>query len=344
MVRTLGSAAHAVVRPRVLSAAVVGGVLLLSALTFARSSTAASTCSVSASPSTFASVVAGASAGQTICLASGSYGTWSGTNKAVTITPAAGASATMQVNFASGDAGFTLDGLAGMGGTISAGAKNITIRNSTFASTLDIEGATVNVVIDANRFDWNAAYTGGANAKIFLSTTGTLSAPAAVIADNSITNGELDGIHIGGGSGDVIRDNTFRNLCDVGNNHTDNLQFEGGSQIDIAGNYMYAAQNCATQGLTSYDGGTNGVIVEDNVVDVPRDWGIEFYADKNSIIRHNTVVYHPEHVHRVPHRTRADRHRPQERGPRRHRHPGLRQPRARASTSRTAPPAPSGPT
>lgn len=35
-------------------------------------------------------------------------------------------------------------------------------------------------------------------------------------------------------------------------------------------------------------------MIEDNVVDVPRDWGIELYSDMNSIVRHNTVVHHPK--------------------------------------------------
>ncbi len=75
-------------------------------------------------------------------------------------------------------------------------------------------------------------------------------------------------------------------------NHTDNIQFEGGSQITVRGNYVHENQGAGTQGITSFDGGTNGVIIENNVVDIPRDWGIEFYSDTNSIIRHNTVVYH----------------------------------------------------
>ena len=44
----------------------------------------------------------------------------------------------MRVSLGSGDSGFTLDGMTGMGGDIS-GASNITIRNSTFAGSLDIE-------------------------------------------------------------------------------------------------------------------------------------------------------------------------------------------------------------
>jgi hypothetical protein len=185
--------------------------------------------------------------------------------------------------------------MTGMGGTISAGASGITIRNSTFTSTIDVEGAIQHVVLDGDHFDWPAvSTTGGPNAKIFVSVSGASPGAALTVENSTILNGDLDGVHIGGGSGLLVQGNEFENLCDRNVNHTDNIQFEGGSQIRIAGNYVYEAQNCPTQGITSYDGGTNGVIIEDNVVDIPRDWGIELYADQNSIVRHNTVVYHPK--------------------------------------------------
>ena len=50
------------------------------------------TCNLNAATSNFSSQVSAASGGQTICLASGNYGTWSGTNKAITIAAASGAS------------------------------------------------------------------------------------------------------------------------------------------------------------------------------------------------------------------------------------------------------------
>ena len=70
------------------------------------------TCDRNATTSTFASQVSAATAGQTICLASGSYGTWSGTNKPITIRKQDGATATMKVAFTTGDSGFALDGPA----------------------------------------------------------------------------------------------------------------------------------------------------------------------------------------------------------------------------------------
>ena len=34
-------------------------------------------------------------------------------------------------------------------------------------------------------------------------------------------------------------------------------------------------------------------MIEQNVVDIPRGWGIEVYADSGSTIRHNTLPYRP---------------------------------------------------
>jgi len=248
---------------------------------------AAASCDRSASPSSFASEVSAASAGQTICLASGNYGTWQGTNKAITIRAADGASPTMQINLGSGDTGFVLDGMGGMGGSILSGAHDLTIKNANFTSPLQITGTNMGVVIDSSHFDWNAVYNGGTNGKIRVdNSTGAFS--GVTIQNSTIRNGDLDGVHLGAGVN--ILNTEFFNLCDRGTNHTDNIQFEGGTGGRIAGNWVHAA-TCETQGITSFDGGTNGVTIEDNVVDIPRPWGIEFYSDKNSIIRHNTVVW-----------------------------------------------------
>jgi hypothetical protein len=251
----------------------------------------AGTCNLTATPSNFAAQVNAATAGQTICLQSGDYATWQGTNKAITIKAASGATPLMKINFNSSDANFTLDGMSGMGGIVTS-TNNVTIKNSAFTTYLDIEGDNNNLVVEGNTFDWTSG--GGFNAKIFFDSanTGTLAAPSAIIKSNHFANNDLDGIHIGGGSGLLILDNVFDNLCDVGTNHTDQIQFEGGTQVRIAGNYIHA--DCGTQGITSFDSGTNGVIIENNVVDIHRPWGIELYSDQNSIVRHNTVVWYPD--------------------------------------------------
>ncbi|MEJ0073159.1 MAG: Ig-like domain-containing protein [Candidatus Saccharibacteria bacterium] len=160
---------------------------------------------------------------------------------------------------------------------------------------------------------------GGVNAKIFTDVSGASVGSALIIRNNTISNGDLDGVHIGGGSGLLVENNTFYNLTDSAahckngaqvtdgscdgdpapsgcgdSNHTDNIQFQGASLTTIRGNYIKSGPTGATQGITSFDSGTNGVIIENNVVDIRRPWGIELYADQNSIVRHNTVVWHAD--------------------------------------------------
>jgi hypothetical protein len=245
-------------------------------------------CNLHATPSNFASQISAASAGQVICLASGDYGTWKGVDNAITIKAEASATPNMQVNFNSSVGGFVLDGMNGMGGT-AVNAKNFTIRNSVFTATIDIEATDGNILLEHNTHDWHAVYRKGSpNGKVRVENN-TAAFSGVTIQNSTFRNGDLDGIHLGAGIN--ILDNIFDNLCDVGTNHTDNIQFEGGTGGRIAGNYVHASLDCETQGITSYDGGTVGVIIEDNVVDISRKWGIELYADKNSIIRHNTVLY-----------------------------------------------------
>ena len=247
-------------------------------------------CDRNATPSTFGSEVSAASAGQTICLASGTYGTWQGTNKAITILAASGASPSMRYSFTSGDAGFTMDGMTGMGGSITNGARDITIRNSTFNTHATFDGlANSNILFDRNTHNNINSPSGSPNARLGL-YWGSSTPSGLTIQNSTMTGGDSDGVHTGVGVN--VLNNTFTNICDQGGNHTDNVQFEGAVGGRIAGNYVKAT--CTTQGITSYDGGTNGVIIEDNVVDISRPWGIEFYADKNSIIRHNTLRYYAD--------------------------------------------------
>ena len=136
-------------------------------------------CAFKATPSNFASRVLAASGGQTICLASGNYGTWSGTNKAITIAAASGASPQMVIAFKSGASAFTLNGMTNLSGTIDGGS-NITIQNSAFTNAsctvgcLDIEGSMSNLVINHDTFSYAVTSTSsGPNSKVFLDTSGS---------------------------------------------------------------------------------------------------------------------------------------------------------------------------
>ncbi len=280
------------VRPRPRTAVVALCALVAAVVCVVRlSPAAAGTCDRTASPSSLSSAVSAASAGQTICLGDGSYGTWSGANKAITLRAAPGVTATMAVDLGAGDSGFTLDGLSGMGGMVTAGAHDFVIRNSTFTSAIVFDVANANILLDHNSHDWNAVYDGSGNGKIIIgSSVGDYS--GVTVQNSTIRDGDLDGVHIGAGVN--VLNNVFANLCDRNTNHTDNIQFEGARGGRIAGNYVYAGADCMTQGITSYDSNTFGVTIEDNVVDIRRPWGIEFYSDTNSVIRHNTVRWYAD--------------------------------------------------
>ncbi len=230
-----------------------------------------------------------ATAGTTLCLESGNYGAWTGTSKAIAVRPATGATVSMALAVSSGG-GFTLDGMTGMGGYIKGSAANITVRNSVFLSALTIDGlVNANILLDHNSHDWNAVYNGGDNGKVRVFAPGN-SFSGVTVQNSTFRNGNLDGVHAGGGVN--VIGNTFSNLCDTGTNHTDNIQFEGATGGRIAGNYVSEGAGCDTQGITSFDGNTSGLTIEDNVVDIRRPWGIELYSDTNSIVRRNTVVWH----------------------------------------------------
>jgi hypothetical protein len=267
--------------------ATIGGYLIYSSFA------APVTCDLNATTSTFASQVSAATAGQTICLATGNYGTWGGTNKAITVTSASGATPQMKADFGNSTANLTIDGLT-VNGAHFFTTTNVTIKNSTFTDFAWFEGDNTNAVLDSNLFTWNAVYDGGYNSKAFVENTnsGTVNAPSVTIKNTVFRNGDLDGIHAAG-SGYIFKDNIIDNLCDRGTNHTDAIQFEGGSNILISGNYIHANNGCELQGITNFDDPTTATI-ENNTVDIRRPAGIEWYADSGgSIIRHNTLKYYP---------------------------------------------------
>lgn len=256
------------------------------------------TCDISATTTTFASSVTSATAGQTICLASGNYGTWGGTNKAITITKQAGATPVMAFDFRTGDKDFTLDGMQISSGNISGNSgnyndtnnpRNITIRGSTFTGAVNIEYlANANIIFDGNthnNIDTNATCT-ASPARIWFSYGPAQS--GVTIRNSTMDGGNTDGIQAGAGF--TAENNTFRNIKEKSQadcQHTDSIQLYGATNTIIRGNYIYNSAD----GIVAYDG-TAGNLIENNVIDlVTGRWGIELYADNGSTIRHNTLVY-----------------------------------------------------
>lgn len=269
-----------------------------SAVRFA-SGVAPLTCNLNATTANFASQVSAATAGQVICLATGSYGTWGGTNKAITITKQSGATPTMDISFGTNDAGFTLDGITIAGGNISGSSsnyaaatnpKNITIKNSTFTAALNIEYITnANILLDRNthnNIDNDSGCT-SAPGRIWFSYGSDI--PSGVTIQNSLFDGgNTDGIQAG--TGFMAVNNEFRNITEKSANdcaHTDAIQLLGAKGAVIRGNYIHNTAD----GIVAYDG-VDSVLIENNVIDlVDGRYGIELYSDTNSIVRHNTLKY-----------------------------------------------------
>jgi hypothetical protein len=266
------------------------------------------TCDRNATPSTFSAEVAAAAAGQTVCLASGSYGTWAGTNKAITIAAAPGASPVMALNLGNGDSGFTIDGghvKGANGGGIritsadffqTPGPQNITIRNTEFTSQggagglVEFSGPTnTHIVFDGDDFHdvngWEAAIRFSYDGPSFVTIQNTL-----------VRNGDADGVKIGA-SHTVVQDSEFANITPSDpSQHTDAIQLccgydaasdTGSGSVTIVRNYFHGSEQAAS----AFDG-TGRNVIEDNVVqgDNEAHW-ITLGGDRPaSSVRHNTVV------------------------------------------------------
>lgn len=244
-------------------------------------------CDRNASTATFSSQVSAAEPGQVICLASGHYGTWMGTNKAITITKQSGATVAIAIHFTTGTSGFTLDGLTIAGGRITNGANSITIKNSEFTGHLIIDGVeNANILLDNNTHININSCRRCVPAAIHLAYSSNIF--SGVTVKNSLfQGGNADGIQAGTGLN--ILNNRFIDISEHGDEelHTDPIQLIGAKGAVVRGNYLYNTSD----GIVAYDG-LDSATIEDNVIDlVSGRWGIELYADKNSVVRHNTLVY-----------------------------------------------------
>lgn len=259
-----------------------------SAVKFAASAPPTGTCNLNATTSNFASQVSAAAAGQTICLASGNYGTWSGTNKAIVITKQTGATPNMNLDFNTGDSGFTVDGINIGSATIMNGASNITIKNVDFSDTLLIDGVTnSNILVDNSTFmnQNNNSDCSARPARIHLAYYS--STPSGVTVQNSIFDGgNKDGIQTA--TGMTIRNNIFRNIREKSASdcaHTDAIQGVGASNMVVTGNLFHNNAD----GVVEFEESTNWVVTHNACYSIDRGACITLYSDRNSTVEHNTA-------------------------------------------------------
>ncbi len=258
-------------------------------------------CDLHATPSTLNSEVAAAATGQTVCLASGSYGSWSGTNKSITIAPEPNASPTMAFDFRGGAANFTINGghynfdsnspgINLTASTFDAGSQNITLEgvaatDNGVSFLIDVRSDGPGIVIRDNVFH-DMLYPNTTSGAIRVLTPDSVPASNIVIENNMFRDMGADGIDPY--SAATMVGNDFLNVASGSNDprHTDSIQFFGGPNKIIEGNFV---DGCS-QGIDAFDG-SNGNTLVDNVIIGCTVHSLSTYADTpGSLVAHNTVV------------------------------------------------------
>lgn len=247
---------------------------------------AASCDRTAADAATLASEFAAATAGQTICLATADYGTWTGGNKVVTVKAAPSAMPVMNINFNNGDSGFTLDGISFGSGLVYNNANNITIKNSSFTGILMFDNVfNSNIVLDNNRHI-DVEYDEQAPAGRISFPYSGMTHSGVTIQNSLFRGGSADGVQTGVGV-DILN-NEFDSIEENGHPtaHTDSIQLNTAYGSLVRGNYVHDGST----GIVGYDGVSN-VRIEYNVVGTSiRSEGIELYSDDSSVVDHNTVL------------------------------------------------------
>jgi hypothetical protein len=227
---------------------------------------------------------------QTICLASGSYGTFRAGSKpgVVTVRARPGATASMALDFEPA-VNVRIDGVTVTSANIAGPSRNVTIANSTFTGIAVVNAENMvnaNVVFDGNthaNIDTCAACYAGR-----LHIEGNSGHPSGVVVTNSVfSGGNSDGVRADA-DGIEIRGNEFFGLRDEEPFHTDPIQIYGGTRIAIRGNYFHDLHVSAA--IMMADGGTHNVVENNVVAPGGYTWALTWLSDDGSIIRHNTFA------------------------------------------------------
>jgi len=244
-------------------AAISAGALAVPVLLAVPTTTAAAAAAATlhASPGTLAGTFASAQGGDTILLADGNYGTWTGGAKSapVTLSPEPGARPTITISLGSSVNNVTLDGFPALGGELINGAKNVTISHTSFSAPLAVIGATSNILLDHDTFDNLGQATWEGRLSLNGGATG-------VTVSNSHFGGNAgcsDGIFVGDTHNTTIGPgNEFTGINQGScSSHDDSIQLYDGPTTTITGNYFH---NDSTH-IMAPDGSSNDVIT-DNVM------------------------------------------------------------------------------
>lgn len=220
-----------------------------------------------------ATTVSNASAGDTVCLNSGSYGsvTFSGISKAsdVIIQSTTGVGASITPTISNGSNHLKFDHLTMPGGFVITGSttKNITISASDIGDASEVVTTNMNannILIDGNTFDGIAAGTKeGRLAVYWPGGPGSVSAGVTITNNHFGGGGCSDGVELGAYGVVVGPGNIFEEIRQGScTEHVDSIQGYGQSHSTVNGNFFDNVTVC----LGFYDGGntetfTNNIMI-----------------------------------------------------------------------------------
>jgi hypothetical protein len=270
-----------------------------------RGTTVSGGCDRHATPASFASQVAAATPGQRVCLGAGDYGTWTGTDKAITIAPDHGVSPQMSFEFGATASGFTIDGghtrlnsrSPGIDlgpSSFDPGSKNITVKNTAATGhgaffVLDIRTDGPGIVIKGNVFH-DLEYPNTTSGAVRVLNSGRVGAANVVIEGNLFRDMGADAIDPG--SPATIIGNDFSNVNSTAKDprHTDVIQIGGPGGEIIEGNFIH---NGCIQGIDAFDGTANNTITDNVIVGCTVHSLVMAGDTPGSTVAHNTIVGSP---------------------------------------------------
>jgi hypothetical protein len=223
-----------------------------------------------ATPSTFASMFSQAQAGDTVYLASGSYGSWNGGAKSgmVTVAADAGASASMA------------------GGSFGSSVRNITIKGVTFTGPVEVApGSTpLNLVFDGDT--WGNVGHAAHEGRLSIVGGGSAAGNGVQVKNSTFGPGGCsDGIQDSSSGTEIGPNNEFKGIVQGGcSEHADAIQPYASNYIYIHDNYLHDNE----QGIMSPDGVSTGYRITNNVIHTATGYPCMHLGDTRSgSVTHN---------------------------------------------------------
>lgn len=229
-----------------------------------------------------------ARSGRTVCLASGSYGTFRGGAKrgVVTVRAQPGASPSMSLDF-NGANNVRVEDVTITEGFLHGGTRNVTVTRSRFTGNLVVDQPTrkPNIVLNRNTHNNIPGSVDDYTSRVHLD------APGVVVKNSLFSGGSSDGVRVGDAPNTRIIGNEFTAFVNVDPLHTDPIQFYGnGAGTVIRRNWFHHMVDISAIIMMADGGGPH--VVEDNLFGPGggHAFSLTWYSDEGSIIRHNTFV------------------------------------------------------